>query len=251
MGITDDLIRDNQDFIADYIKQQQAAQAVSAPANGVENQRAKAPPPPPPTTAPRPRKKACRSSNSKSWAGTTTSTTARYSIESLFSCCSTYQWASSSATPSKNAIWPIRCAASITTSLHSTSPSTPIKRQWSSTTTPSDKCSPTSSFTSIKRSSATSIASWKRSSSASSTTTPSRWVWRARRCSAAPSTSSTGALPGSDTGPAGSGLPPSGAGAGLAAGAAAGGMAGALAMALAQRNKKVSGSGRVSAMQEE
>ncbi|EPE26668.1 PH [Glarea lozoyensis ATCC 20868] len=55
MGITDDLIRDNQDFIADYIKQQQAAQAVSAPANGVENQRAKAPPPPPPTTAPRPR----------------------------------------------------------------------------------------------------------------------------------------------------------------------------------------------------
>ena len=28
MGITDDLIRDNQDFIADYIRQQQAAQTV-------------------------------------------------------------------------------------------------------------------------------------------------------------------------------------------------------------------------------
>ncbi|CZS98754.1 related to component of actin cortical patches LAS17 [Rhynchosporium agropyri] len=50
MGITDDLIRDNQDFIADYIRQQQAAQ--SAPANGIENQRNKAPPPPPPPTGP-------------------------------------------------------------------------------------------------------------------------------------------------------------------------------------------------------
>lgn len=49
MGITDDLIRDNQDFIADYIKQQQASQAVSSPVtNGIENQRTKAPPPPPP-----------------------------------------------------------------------------------------------------------------------------------------------------------------------------------------------------------
>ncbi|TVY14044.1 Proline-rich protein LAS17, partial [Lachnellula arida] len=57
MGITDDLIRDNQDFIADYIRQQQAAQVVSIPApNGIENQRAKAPPPPPPPVAPsRPR----------------------------------------------------------------------------------------------------------------------------------------------------------------------------------------------------
>lgn len=53
MGITDDLIRDNQDFIADYIRQQQAAQAVSAPSNGIENQRNKAPPPPPPAAAPR------------------------------------------------------------------------------------------------------------------------------------------------------------------------------------------------------
>ncbi|KAE9380189.1 WH1-domain-containing protein [Stipitochalara longipes BDJ] len=48
MGITDDLIRDNQDFIADYIKQQQAAQGVSSPVNGNENHRVKAPPPPPP-----------------------------------------------------------------------------------------------------------------------------------------------------------------------------------------------------------
>ncbi|TVY65753.1 Proline-rich protein LAS17 [Lachnellula suecica] len=53
MGITDDLIRDNQDFIADYIRQQQAAQAVSSPvSNGIENQRVKAPPPPPPPAAP-------------------------------------------------------------------------------------------------------------------------------------------------------------------------------------------------------
>ena len=56
MGITDDLIRDNQDFIANYIQEQQAAAAASpvAPAptiaelNGVETQRGKAPPPPPP-----------------------------------------------------------------------------------------------------------------------------------------------------------------------------------------------------------
>jgi hypothetical protein len=47
MGITDDLIRDNQDFIADYIRQQQAVQAVSSPTNGTENQRNRAPPPPP------------------------------------------------------------------------------------------------------------------------------------------------------------------------------------------------------------
>ncbi|KAG9236074.1 hypothetical protein BJ875DRAFT_372845 [Amylocarpus encephaloides] len=54
MGITDDLIRDNQDFIADYIKEQQAAQAAQVPTpppNGVENQRSKAPPPPPPAAA--------------------------------------------------------------------------------------------------------------------------------------------------------------------------------------------------------
>ncbi|KAF4630937.1 hypothetical protein G7Y89_g7208 [Cudoniella acicularis] len=50
MGITDDLIRDNQDFIADYIREQQAAQAISP--NGIENQRVKAPPPPPPPAAP-------------------------------------------------------------------------------------------------------------------------------------------------------------------------------------------------------
>ncbi|PBP19261.1 WH1 domain-containing protein [Diplocarpon rosae] len=49
MGITDDLIRDNQDFIADYIRQQQAAQNAASPVNGVENQRNKPPPPPPPT----------------------------------------------------------------------------------------------------------------------------------------------------------------------------------------------------------
>ena len=56
MGITDDLIRDNQDFIASYIQEQQAAAAaapvVTAPPvaelNGVENQRVRAPPPPPP-----------------------------------------------------------------------------------------------------------------------------------------------------------------------------------------------------------
>ncbi|RDL36524.1 uncharacterized protein BP5553_05876 [Venustampulla echinocandica] len=57
MGITDDLIRDNQDFIADYIKEQQAAQAATPPpppppVNGIESQRSKAPPPPPPPAAP-------------------------------------------------------------------------------------------------------------------------------------------------------------------------------------------------------
>ncbi|KAH8684562.1 hypothetical protein BGZ60DRAFT_397836 [Tricladium varicosporioides] len=55
MGITDDLIRDNQDFIADYIRQQQAAQIVSSPPNGIENQRVKAPPPPPPVAPARTR----------------------------------------------------------------------------------------------------------------------------------------------------------------------------------------------------
>ncbi|KAI6713661.1 hypothetical protein PZA11_001513 [Diplocarpon coronariae] len=49
MGITDDLIRDNQDFIADYIRQQQAAQNAASPVIGIENQRNKPPPPPPPT----------------------------------------------------------------------------------------------------------------------------------------------------------------------------------------------------------
>jgi len=56
MGITDDLIRDNQDFIASYIQEQQAVAAASpvaqtptiAELNGVETQRGKAPPPPPP-----------------------------------------------------------------------------------------------------------------------------------------------------------------------------------------------------------
>ncbi|KAG0651443.1 Proline-rich LAS17 [Hyphodiscus hymeniophilus] len=50
MGITDDLIRDNQDFIADYIRQQQAAQSIPSPP-GIENQRnasGRAAPPPPP-----------------------------------------------------------------------------------------------------------------------------------------------------------------------------------------------------------
>ncbi|TAQ88930.1 hypothetical protein B7494_g2739 [Chlorociboria aeruginascens] len=54
MGITDDLIRDNQDFIADYIRGQQAAQETSPP-NGIENQRNRAPPPPPPAAPSRPR----------------------------------------------------------------------------------------------------------------------------------------------------------------------------------------------------
>merc|ERR1712093_585986 len=52
MGITDDQIRDNQDFIADYIRQQQAAQNVPTPVNGIETQRNRAPPPPPPPAAP-------------------------------------------------------------------------------------------------------------------------------------------------------------------------------------------------------
>ncbi|RFU32529.1 hypothetical protein B7463_g3847, partial [Scytalidium lignicola] len=59
MGITDDLIRDNQDFIADYIRQQQAVAAraeLPAPvSNGVEPQRQKAPPPPPPPPVAAPR----------------------------------------------------------------------------------------------------------------------------------------------------------------------------------------------------
>lgn len=52
MGITDNLIRDNQDFIADYIRQQQAAQAVSTPINGVDSPRSRGPPPPPPAAPP-------------------------------------------------------------------------------------------------------------------------------------------------------------------------------------------------------
>jgi hypothetical protein len=55
MGITDDLIRDNQDFIAEYIRRQQAAQNISSPVNGIENQRNKAPPPPPPAAPSRTR----------------------------------------------------------------------------------------------------------------------------------------------------------------------------------------------------
>lgn len=50
MGITDDLIRDNQDFIADYIRQQQAA--APPPVNGSDGPRNRAPPPPPPPAAP-------------------------------------------------------------------------------------------------------------------------------------------------------------------------------------------------------
>lgn len=41
MGITDDMIRQNQDFIADYIRQQQAANSTPVPTNG------RGPPPPP------------------------------------------------------------------------------------------------------------------------------------------------------------------------------------------------------------
>jgi hypothetical protein len=48
MGITDDLIRDNQDFIADYIREQQANQAALPPVNGSDSPRNRAPPPPPP-----------------------------------------------------------------------------------------------------------------------------------------------------------------------------------------------------------
>ena len=48
MGITDNLIRDNQDFIADYIRQQQASQAAPPPVNGPDSPRNRAPPPPPP-----------------------------------------------------------------------------------------------------------------------------------------------------------------------------------------------------------
>ncbi|RDL36001.1 uncharacterized protein BP5553_06613 [Venustampulla echinocandica] len=51
MGITDDLIRDHQDFVADFIKQEQAAQVVAPRPNSFENQRDKISrgPPPPPT----------------------------------------------------------------------------------------------------------------------------------------------------------------------------------------------------------
>lgn len=53
MGITDDLIRDNQDFIADYIRQQQATQATTPlPINGSDSPRNRAPPPPPPAAPP-------------------------------------------------------------------------------------------------------------------------------------------------------------------------------------------------------
>ncbi|KAH9224813.1 hypothetical protein DL95DRAFT_439857 [Leptodontidium sp. 2 PMI_412] len=64
MGITDDLIRDNQDFIADYIRQQQAAQNIPSPANGVENQRVRAPPPPPPAAPSRTRSESPQSVSS-------------------------------------------------------------------------------------------------------------------------------------------------------------------------------------------
>lgn len=52
MGITDDLIRDNQDFIADYIREQQANQAAPPPINGSDSPRNRAPPPPPPVAPP-------------------------------------------------------------------------------------------------------------------------------------------------------------------------------------------------------
>ncbi|KAG4026695.1 hypothetical protein MFRU_037g00080 [Monilinia fructicola] len=55
MGITDDMIRDNQDFIADYIREQQVQQSITPTPSGIENQRNKAPPPPPPPAAPRTR----------------------------------------------------------------------------------------------------------------------------------------------------------------------------------------------------
>ncbi|TGO85704.1 hypothetical protein BPOR_0372g00080 [Botrytis porri] len=55
MGITDDIIRDNQDFIADYIREKQAQQVITPTPSGIENQRNKAPPPPPPPAAPRTR----------------------------------------------------------------------------------------------------------------------------------------------------------------------------------------------------
>ncbi|RKF54213.1 putative wh1 domain-containing protein [Erysiphe neolycopersici] len=45
LGITDDLIRDNQDFIADYIKAPK--KTTQPPANPNENQRIRSPPPPP------------------------------------------------------------------------------------------------------------------------------------------------------------------------------------------------------------
>ncbi|KAI9730488.1 MAG: hypothetical protein M1818_008183 [Claussenomyces sp. TS43310] len=48
MGITDDMIRDNQQFIADYIRQQQSTATPEPAASVVESQRNKPPPPPPP-----------------------------------------------------------------------------------------------------------------------------------------------------------------------------------------------------------
>ncbi|KAG7291632.1 hypothetical protein NEMBOFW57_001651 [Staphylotrichum longicolle] len=64
-GLTDDFIRENQDFIVDFLKQEQAAQAKQAvstpppppppPVNGSgTGLRAPPPPPPPPAVAPRP-----------------------------------------------------------------------------------------------------------------------------------------------------------------------------------------------------
>ncbi|KAI9641816.1 hypothetical protein NHQ30_009676 [Ciborinia camelliae] len=55
MGITDDMIRDNQDFIADYIREQQTQQGIIPAPSGIENQRNKVPPPPPPPAASRAR----------------------------------------------------------------------------------------------------------------------------------------------------------------------------------------------------
>lgn len=52
MGITDDQIRDNQDFIAEYIQGQQAASVSTQESVHVEPQRTKVAPPPPPPPAP-------------------------------------------------------------------------------------------------------------------------------------------------------------------------------------------------------
>lgn len=62
MGITDDMIRDNQDFIAEYILDQQSQQGITPAPSGIENQRNKAPPPPPPPAAPRTRSDSPQSS---------------------------------------------------------------------------------------------------------------------------------------------------------------------------------------------
>ncbi|RAL59171.1 hypothetical protein DID88_006727 [Monilinia fructigena] len=48
-------LADNQDFIADYIREQQVQQNITPIPSGIENQRNKAPPPPPPPAAPRAR----------------------------------------------------------------------------------------------------------------------------------------------------------------------------------------------------